>query len=111
MIDIREIRIGNVVTKVTEQNGEKFYEPLVWDIQCYIAYWPEGSLQPIELTPLILEGAGIKDDYVKIQGFIMSGDYHRIATAREINLVPKYLHQLQNIWFDLTGEELPVGKH
>lgn len=71
------------------------------------------DVEPIPLTPEILENAGfvknkygnrfIKDeltnDIVKSNGFYMAN------VSQEL----KYLHQLQNLYFALTGEELIIN--
>lgn len=74
---------------------------------------------PIPLSPDILEKAGfahqsnneyVKDNFVfRIQqnDLILHGfeyDYNGVILKR-----PEYLHQLQNLYFALTGEELQIN--
>jgi hypothetical protein len=73
------------------------------------------NYQPIELTPEILEAAGFELDF--------GGTWYRLkyfavcfidtGVAIEIKNImfgnaPKYLHQLQNLYFALCGEELEI---
>lgn len=81
------------------------------------------DIEPIELTPEILEKCGFKyetkdkNHFVKDQGkqlyvsiYLGDGDYQpQICDdgIMSITLQPiLYLHQLQNLYFALTGEEL-----
>lgn len=89
---------------------------------------PLSSVEPIPLTPEILKKAGLKRDK---EGWVLSfdfkiydpleiggaGDYvqsnRNIFTIIHNNSVfPKgfkYLHQLQNLYFALTSEELEIN--
>jgi hypothetical protein len=80
-------------------------------------------IQPISLTPEILEKAGFEKcgkESMKIG--IKNNDYIEIDYVQNIAVItdykdglllapyqqPLYLHQLQNLYFALTGEELPI---
>ena len=76
---------------------------------------PANKLMPILLTPEILEKCGfIKDE----DGCMLFGEIFywlnagilQIAMGYTplINAPCKYIHQLQNLYFSLTGEELEV---
>jgi hypothetical protein len=85
-----------------------------------VADYPYEGLTPIPLTPEMLEKAGFINDR---KGGIMVEEY---STASQgtfkgqwqitlIDAIPhplrnniQYLHQLQNLYFALTGEELPI---
>jgi hypothetical protein len=68
---------------------------------------------PIHLTPDILEKCGFEK---KIEDFYRSENLTIVLTKDGSNLyfigiqeilnAPKYLHQLQNLYYALTGEEL-----
>lgn len=77
-------------------------------------YHDEDWLEPIPLTPEILERAMGSERYIKageiIKGFKdgylfgFSDNEYGMEEFTEL----KYLHQLQNLYFALTGEELEV---
>jgi hypothetical protein len=75
------------------------------------------ELEPIKLTPKVLEKCGFRN-FVREEWIFSTGSSHidfqfteaglrlRHAIAGQINL--KYLHQLQNFLFSITGHELNV---
>jgi len=115
-----ELRIGNYVTdsktgKVVTVDGIQFTGRVVTHDESYDD-WKRGiESVGIPLTPEILEKAGFEkgdigyDNYekgyytvmVRGQGITISNRHGYLATI-------KYLHQLQNLYFALTGEELPI---
>jgi hypothetical protein len=121
MIDIKELRIGNWV-KHGEQNVKVNDLPYLVDDNKdgYLIneIWAD-EYEPIPLTPEILEKCGFelikkpkyklghkyKIKYSKKNGSLfqvnMGGKFLIIANIR-------FLHQLQNLYFALTGEELNV---
>jgi hypothetical protein len=83
---------------------------------------------PIPLTPEILEKAGFKDDIIRGEDCLILIITNGIAkceliffqqnTSGAVSLFHEreiisgnayYLHQLQNLYFALTGEELPLN--
>lgn len=81
------------------------------------------SVKPIPLTPEILEKAGFENksrttDYYfegKYRAIIIGGTMKTLFPSihGECGLEPygeeiKYLHQLQNLYFALTGEEIEI---
>lgn len=87
------------------------------------------KLEPIPLTSEILEGCGFKWEnenhkhiQLDIEGDNQISFYFENGAIKNLQLynkdcteyfvlrsfVPKYLHQLQNLYFALTGEELPI---
>lgn len=101
-----------------------------WQIEAAFCDYDFNDLEPIPLTPEILEKCGWvtldaesdimtwgpEDDSFSIsnngglddernQPYYFACDRNFIELKREI----KYLHQLQNLYFALTGEELPVN--
>lgn len=104
MIKASELRLGNWVScegkpyQVNMNILQSFTVSPVW-------------MDPIPLTPEILEKCDFdewgfqivrKDGYISIQAnqYIMDEE-NEIATC-------EYLHQLQNLYFALTGEELEI---
>lgn len=112
-IKASELRIGNWVS-----NGEKYFtmdSNTIYDLHNFNVPF-EGIL----LTPEILEKSGF--DYVskytcRIKGwaFLRSFGgtglifhYDHDSNPRNRQVTMKYLHQLQNLYFALTGGELEI---
>lgn len=107
MIQANELRIGNWLlftdfpvynNPVQVRQGELKQEWLDW------------FAKPIPLTPEILEKCGFENwDKNKYSNDILcltiNGEgFLYLANQRHVNIF--YLHQLQNLYFALTGEEL-----
>jgi hypothetical protein len=117
MITANELRIGNWV------NAEGIFEYKVAVIlndsvglfdpdpheEDDIFYPPIDEINPIPLTPELLEKCkasynGIKnDDKVTYHSYTVFGKEIRSMTKQP------YLHQLQNLYYNQTGEELTVN--
>jgi len=81
---------------------------------------PYQDVEPIPLTPEILEKCGfdyidmysslIGNLYFKItfggNGLIFHYNHHCNPKNRQVSVL--HLHQLQNLYYSLTGEELPI---
>lgn len=82
------------------------------------------DLQPIPLTPEILEKAGLKQrgksslyDKVPEEGFTYHIYWHRImlfhapdnTLSHWLNTRIVFLHQLQNLYYYLTGREIQIS--
>ena len=102
MIKASELRIGNLVSK----NGE-------WFETDFITINMAHNYEPIQLTTEILVRCGFEDDKKEMirrlrgNDFVLDGysnDYNGFYLGRI-----DYLHQLQNLYFALTGEELIVN--
>ena len=137
-----ELRIGNLINRVTENeeticivkgidDSGCYTEPLNQPKEHYYHANPIKSIEPIPLTEDILLKCGfVKDgDYFK-KGVLdmfyclkyykhLNGYYFYIQysdspfewddnTFYPISCTYKYLHQLQNLHFALTGEELTI---
>lgn len=129
---IEELRLGNKVM-VTISNDAGIYEvlgipawgmdgcgdgkePLVMIDRCPKELVPISKLRPVKLTPEILQTAGFEKPghtlgwdgpmrfnlYANRQGDFIPCYKENIAGDHQI----KYLHQLQNVFFALTGTEL-----
>ena len=72
-----------------------------------LSYLPKKSSRPIPLTPEILEKCGFENSYKF--GMVWHNYLKRYAVVvngESIENVPQNLHQLQNLYFALTGTEL-----
>jgi hypothetical protein len=136
MIKAKEIRIGNYITEVTAFDG--FYASVV-SIGVDTCIYGVGytalfdKLAPIPLTEKWLLDFGFiksKDNYGNTYHILDSNGFECIFTISHWNRVDKsskwynkwntkgllkgnrlqYVHQLQNLYFALTGEELTLKK-
>jgi hypothetical protein len=106
-MDIKELRVGNLL-----YNG---FNELI-EVKNISHYNTSGflleTLKPIELTYQWLDKLGFefKDagdfgHYYSLEDFDLNQDYQPINfDCDEI----KYVHQLQNVYFALTGQELEI---
>ena len=76
------------------------------------------EIVPIALTPKILESCGfrnfIRDEWILTHGnthtdFELRDDGLRLRHATPARVSIKYLHQLQNFYYAISGEELEVN--
>ena len=113
-----ELRIGNWVYK---EVGITALEPIKLDLLDIIKHSYTDCFQPIPLTKewLVKFGFDEVDDYwdngnLKIysdwtndKGVYFYMDYNRLPTmTSRASIDICYIHQLQNLYFALTGEEL-----
>jgi len=123
MIQANELRIGNYVSMFGEQI-------LIVDISLLMGIENGVEFIPIPLTPEILEKCGFEwsdtkthsDDRPPVKGLykefllmLNNGSNKNIWYAAPFGypLMPQrtyYLHQLQNLYFALTGEELTFNQ-
>ena len=130
-MEAKELRIGNYVdlcgiSKISELHSEeKQFDNVYLEFEESFEWTEYNKLKPIPLTEEILlkcgfsivneNSAGKKYSYV-IDG-IFSQDFNLVLwkTTKNFgkiyrgNLEIKYLHQLQNLYFALTNEELTVN--
>jgi hypothetical protein len=122
MIEIKEIRIGNYVNdylgntvKVTD-----IYKGLIYHTENKIGVTHGNILEPIPLTEDILLKCGFEyqDDLgiffkglFEIQKLRLGIDLRERFEAMLYDFNPSldYLHQLQNLYFALTNEELIIS--
>jgi hypothetical protein len=111
MIKANELRIGNWV--IDSQGNYYKWQVYDWTID------DNQDVEPIPLSPEILEKAGFEKVnhvagysfyYLKKKGIPAIAVYERrIEINGSANLFHiKHLHQLQNLYFALTGEELSI---
>lgn len=113
MIQAKELRIGNLLQSA---NGYFTYEVTLRDLRAIIA---GSKSRPIPLTEERLLGAGYsvvsESSTGKMYAYMINGVFNSDLTlvfwkdSGKIfrgDLEIKYYHQLQNLYFALTGEEL-----
>jgi hypothetical protein len=123
MIDPREIRTGNWVIKITgtDINTQSFFEYKAIAFDEYYHTFAKVCF-PIKITPAILGKSGFKHEFGdwfinrSVQG-IDDGlpflRYHNADNCWYLEKMklwsqPVYLHQLQNLFYALSKEELNI---
>lgn len=132
MIKDTELRKGNAI--YYNPNGNPFLHfvsELHWNFlmcnepgdkeQRFKLYYDNNHLQPIPLTPRILEQCGFVKKEVKpglirnclqIKPYLLFGYYEEevLLYDSELRWIAdvQYLHQLQNLYHSLTGHELEI---
>ena len=120
-IQAREIRIGNIIqfddtsedivrVEYVFQSDEMWFIQWTW-ISGKGSFKSGNSIledfEPIPLSPEILEKAGFEKCSC---GGWKQGELHLYKGFNyERKRIIKYLHQLQNLYFSLTGEELTIN--
>lgn len=131
MINANELRIGNLCL---DHNAE-YHEVSIKDFHRFNVPKMDGDygLYPIPLTEEILLKCGFEKEPMAYRKSIdyfgggkkltFSGDYLYIVDSEKQNTIPTdiitlwnkdickefYLHQLQNLYFALTGQELEIN--
>lgn len=110
-MEARELRIGNY--------AYKYNNPKVYTIENGIDINGAGFYQPIPLTGEWLVKFGFKggvkeqgDQLIQVYGngfFYLFGN-DSVTSGQCFTGECKYVHQLQNLYFALTGQELEVKK-
>lgn len=131
MLEFNELKIGNYV-KCKVSNDAGFYKVLSldgWMLQIMLdgvrrgEWYPSSKIKPIKLTPETLEKCGFKDEGISKDPILELGDLGIHLTLPDSNgsmyltdygehlNIPtfKYVHQLQNLYFALTGKELEIN--
>lgn len=109
-----ELRIGNLVI-AKDTPLESIVKVRAQHIAEAEEHNPSWFLHPIPLTPEILEKAGFKYDTVCYYrngvhiGSFKDGLYFTCSPISKDSVEIKYLHQLQNLYFALAGEELEIN--
>lgn len=118
-MEAKELRIGNCILK----NGSNYIVDTLFFVDVYDGTAMGFDLQPIPLTEEILLKCGFvrhHEDYyneVILIKDVITKDFtcklypKELGSAYEIknSIKIKYLHQLQNLYFALTNEELTVN--
>lgn len=116
-----ELRIGNLVYKRFENDEDEITSVGIrdmWDIQANST--GKFTYNPIPLSPEILIKAGFgmagiieigKDQYLcgDTKGIYLQFESNELLVS-EVLLMPhiQHVHQLQNLYFALTGKELDI---
>lgn len=117
MVQANELRIGNYISYKNERWIKVGYHEIR-----YAVLYPDNSYYPIPLTPEILEKAGwywnaecnsyehadirMNMQFREVnQSWTMYNHVLKAVIAKRIY----HVHQLQNLYFALTGEELEIN--
>lgn len=120
MIQPNEIRCGNLFHhndnwSYREKGGYFQWSESDWYALGESTLFIE-NVSPIQLTPEILEKCGfetpfIMKDSVKYLDGVMIDLHNGKILLRDNHMIEiKYLHQLQNLYYALTGKELDISK-
>ncbi len=123
MIDPKELRIGNLILwkgEVIPVTMVGLYGIQYDDSNIKInASFGTGDIQPIPITPEWLERLGFEKLKHIHEGLIYSKDWLRLNSNCAVtdyrgggidSRLIKHIHQLQNLYFALTGTELTLTK-
>lgn len=123
MIKASELRIGNYLdrnglmeVRTIHQSSVRIYDH--YNKISLMTTFPIHSFKGIELTPEWLERFGLikegEGKYAKYyQGVALFGYWTADGSVNVGQFIPqdvKYVHQLQNLFFALTGRELELKK-
>lgn len=117
-----ELRIGNfieaqgkiILVESIHEKGLNVYSTVEYGHTSVIE--PDISLSeanPIPLTPEILEKCGFgQSESIHFHGQLRGENHKGVAVVvryiKDFMIFPQYLHQLQNLYFALTGTELEI---
>jgi hypothetical protein len=110
----KDLRIGNLV--IRKESGVKTIIKSINEnsVRTNIGTLPYNLLLPVPLTELTLEMLGFdKSQDLLVRGLIMRYSFSNkiIELIRYETLIDfkiEYVHELQNLYFALTGEELEL---
>lgn len=125
ILDVKELRIGNYINYAYFPNNLESIEPVLVSgiIETHISYKEDNKeftyqieeFRPIPLTEEILIKAGFEKGSVFIDDLEISVNIkNNLLTIQQngehfgVQIDIEYLHQLQNIIFDLIGKELEI---
>lgn len=115
-MEANELRIGNWVKCSEIVDVDKTREISCWDFGTYLSTDPEYYI-PIPLTEEWLRSFGFVNGtteklkevtHASIQYSAIEKMYHLYLGHHSLSVYLKYVHQLQNLYFALTGEELTI---
>lgn len=121
MIDARDLRIGNLLNKdgiVVTIDARSIFD--IWEkSDKYIPIplsdvWLTkfGFLKHDDYYELLINGKRvIQVNYITVKPHLWLKDSHGTIHEEYVFIShPKFIHQLQNLYFSLTGEELQIKK-
>lgn len=120
MIDVKELRIGNYVLPINDSGREAKIGTVFAINNNFVSVngnnnpYDNHRIEPVLITENILSKCNFvkqeRGDTVVYYNPLMELDaYFRLNRVDYYNIEVKYLHQLQNLFFDLTGKELEVS--
>lgn len=123
-MEAKEFRIGNYLQDregrlcMVENLGKDCFSDSQIDAPAIKGVLTSLPCKPIPLTEEWLEIMGFKDyDYYWSKGRIRAAWYSRTVATGERNGIYisgkrhiKYVHQVQNLYFALTGKEITINK-
>ena len=116
MIQINELRIGNYIEEGKVEKIDNSIDEIYYSgDRCYLSSYCN-NINPISLT----------EEWLLKLGFELIGSFYRLKKSKLIQIILhddgldvcnynlylhqiKYVHQLQNLYFALTGAELTVA--
>lgn len=123
MLDTKDVRVGNWVLKLTgrDVNEQEFFEYKAIALDEYYYTFAQDCF-PIKLSPAILGNCGFRHEFgdwyknmpsEEIEGGVPLLRYRHKENAwylgnLELPAQPAYVHQLQNLYYALTGQELRI---
>lgn len=116
MIKVEELRVGNWVKSLElVEDYENNPNPTDWvyrKIDCIQDLFDHDDFEPIPLTEEILLKCGnvtpCVSKYLYHVGFFMGEFNGTTLYFKDLHLTIKYLHELQNLRYVLTGKELNI---
>lgn len=119
MIDIKSLRIGNIIKGVNSEVPIKVHRISISEEGCAINTWDSRLFDPIPITEEILlkcEGVekvrdGVFDfDIYRFGYFALTEDgVYPTSQSQQVGEPKKYLHELQNLIKSLTNKELQIN--
>jgi hypothetical protein len=127
-MEVNELRVGNLVRANCIYEGQvKTFKRLNETLDVLFFSdgnkWETGEFlsdcDPVELTEEWLTNLGFEETYnglfdkIPSRGFHYSTKTNRVTTTKYnqwLEIEIKYVHQLQNLYFALRGEELQLNK-
>lgn len=121
MIKANELRIGNLVS--VENKPYIITSGDIYNLDCYYKRYIK-FYEPIPLTEKLFENFEAKRDDLEIDSYVLSsltcdyrffkstlidGDIYWTCEKVLGDTSIEYVHQLQNLYFALTGEELKLN--
>lgn len=122
MLTPEELRIGNIVSVTGKyQRIEEIHTDCIklsGDIVCM----PE-TVKPVELNEAVFKACGFEETHIRIYGYPLKRHFpfllHKRQEKQGYDLLfdfkivnekkIQYLHELQNLYLDVSGKELPVN--
>lgn len=110
-----ELRIGNWYINGNDEpeQATELFRQYVKGME-FVLPWPSVEGVPLTEEWLVRFGFsvnGVKEWYLKSYEFAWlpgSGDWYYMCEGAFASSGMKYVHQLQNLYFDLSGEELTI---